>query len=119
MPNDRPDPAPPGAPAAPACGRAGPPTDDRRGGARPRLEKGSLRVFRLFGVDVFLHWSWFFAVLLEFWWRPRLETAPHYHAGRAAWYVAEVLALVALVLLHEFGHALACRSVGGRAERIY
>jgi Zn-dependent protease len=31
---------------------------------------------------------------------------------------AEYLALFAIVTLHEFGHAFACRSVGGRAERI-
>jgi Zn-dependent protease len=32
--------------------------------------------------------------------------------------VAEYVAVFGLVLLHEFGHVLACRSVGGRAERI-
>lgn len=30
----------------------------------------------------------------------------------------EYLAVFALVLMHEFGHALACRSVGGHAEQI-
>jgi Zn-dependent protease len=32
--------------------------------------------------------------------------------------VYEYLALFLIVLLHEFGHALACRSVGGRADQI-
>jgi Zn-dependent protease/predicted RNA-binding Zn-ribbon protein involved in translation (DUF1610 family) len=32
--------------------------------------------------------------------------------------VAEYLTLFAIVLTHEFGHALACRSVGGQANRI-
>ena len=34
------------------------------------------------------------------------------------WNVLEYLALFAIVLLHEFGHALACRQVGGKANQI-
>lgn len=34
------------------------------------------------------------------------------------WNAAEYLALFGIVLLHEFGHALACRQVGGRANQI-
>lgn len=34
------------------------------------------------------------------------------------WNVLEYLALFAIVLTHEFGHALACRSVGGQANQI-
>jgi Zn-dependent protease len=34
------------------------------------------------------------------------------------WSMAAFLAVFALVLTHEFGHALACRSVGGQANRI-
>jgi Zn-dependent protease/predicted RNA-binding Zn-ribbon protein involved in translation (DUF1610 family) len=72
---------------------------------------GSIRLFRAAGIDVFLHWSWFFVALLEFQWRFR-------HYGSALWNAAEYLALFGIVTLHEFGHALACRSVGGRADRI-
>lgn len=35
-----------------------------------------------------------------------------------AWNVAEYLTLFLVVTLHEFGHALACRQVGGRANKI-
>jgi len=35
-----------------------------------------------------------------------------------AWNVLEYLALFLIVLTHEFGHALACRQVGGTANRI-
>ena len=34
------------------------------------------------------------------------------------WPVLECLALFLIVLLHEFGHALACRQVGGQANLI-
>ena len=34
------------------------------------------------------------------------------------WNVVEYLALFLIVTLHEFGHSLACRQVGGTAERI-
>ncbi len=72
---------------------------------------GALRLFSLFGIHVFLHWSWFF--LLLFVWSTytlRYDTF--------AWGVVEIAAIFALVTMHEFGHALACRSVGGRADRI-
>ncbi len=34
------------------------------------------------------------------------------------WNVLEYLALFLIVMLHEFGHALACRQVGGTANQI-
>jgi Zn-dependent protease len=72
---------------------------------------GSIRLFRLAGVDVFLHWSWFLAVYYLVGQNTTNYNAPF-------WKVAECLALFAIVLLHEFGHALACRSVGGHADQI-
>src|SRR5207245_10576236 len=38
--------------------------------------------------------------------------------GSLTWNVLEYLALFLIVLLHEYGHALACRQVGGRADQI-
>jgi Zn-dependent protease len=76
-----------------------------------RLDKGGLRLFRLFGIDVFVHWSWAVVALIE------LQSRRDTYTSQA-WNVAEYLALFAIVLLHEFGHALACRSVGGTADRI-
>ena len=34
------------------------------------------------------------------------------------WNLAEYVALFGIVLLHEFGHSLACRQVGGRSDQI-
>src|SRR6201988_3044358 len=76
-----------------------------------RSGQGSIRLFRFSGIDVFLHWSWFFVALYEI----------QSRAGRyssVTWNILEYLALFLIVLLHEFGHALACRQVGGNAIRI-
>jgi len=73
--------------------------------------QGSFHLFRFSGVDVFLHWSWFLVAIIEI----------NGRAGRYssfAWNVVEYLLLFLIVLLHEFGHALACRQVGGVANRI-
>src|SRR6185369_11749806 len=60
---------------------------------------------------VFVHWSWLLVAAVE------LSVRSSSYTSRA-WNVAEYLALFGIVLLHEFGHALACRSVGGRADTI-
>jgi Zn-dependent protease len=72
---------------------------------------GTFRLFRVAGIDVYVHWTWLFIILLDVQFR-----ADAYHS--LFWVVAELLALVGLVLLHEFGHALACRLVGGIVHRI-
>ena len=71
----------------------------------------SLHLFSFKGIDVFLHWSWFLIALLEIESRSRAYSS-------ITWNVFEYLALFVIVLLHEFGHALACRQVGGKANRI-
>ena len=73
--------------------------------------QGSIRLFRFAGIDLYLHWSWF---LVAFYGISR--RAVNYSS--MAWPVPEYLSLFAIVLLHEFGHALACRSVGGQANQI-
>jgi len=72
--------------------------------------QGAIRLFRFSGIDVFLHWSWFVVALFA------VQRANEYRSP--AWSVAEYLALFAIVTLHEFGHSLACRQVGGHADRI-
>ncbi len=72
---------------------------------------GTIRLFRFAGIDVFLHWSWLLVAAYE------IELRKKIYAS-LSWNVAEYLTIFVIVLLHEFGHALACRSVGGRADRI-
>lgn len=73
--------------------------------------QGSFRLFRFASIDVFLHWSWFVVALYQFTKRLGLYHHP-------VWAAAEYLSLFCIVLLHEFGHALACRSTGGMANQI-
>jgi Zn-dependent protease len=77
----------------------------------PSLRQGSIRLFRVAGIDVFLHWSWFLVAAFE------IESGTGRYSS-PVWNVLEYLALFVIVLLHEFGHALACRQVGGKADRI-
>jgi Zn-dependent protease len=64
---------------------------------------------RWFGITVMIHWT-FFATPLLFLWQDHFQKP------------GEVLLLTALlfptVLLHEFGHALSCKAVGGKAVHI-
>jgi Zn-dependent protease len=75
------------------------------------LGRNSIRLFRIAGIDVFLHWSWFLVALIEIQSRANAYTS-------LTWNVLEYAVLFLIVLLHEFGHALACRQVGGTAEQI-
>src|SRR5436190_9329567 len=77
----------------------------------PPLRQGSFRIFRFAGIDVFLHWSWF---LLAFYDVSQFSAS----YGSMVWPVLLFLCLFLIVLMHEFGHALACRQVGGEAHRI-
>jgi Zn-dependent protease len=74
---------------------------------------GGFRLFRLFGIDVSVHWLWIVVVLFLV---QRGQGDPQ--AESIGWRLAEVLSMFGIVLMHEFGHALACRSVGGRANHI-
>ncbi|MGC1911224.1 MAG: M50 family metallopeptidase, partial [Candidatus Acidiferrales bacterium] len=75
------------------------------------IRKGAIHLFRFQGIDVYLHWSWFFVAVLEIVYRP-LKYSSIY------WNILEYLALFVIVTIHEFGHALACRQVGGTANQI-
>ena len=77
----------------------------------PSLRQGSIHLFRVSGIDLYLHWSWFLVAAFE------IQSRQGRYSS-VIWNVFEYLALFLIVLLHEFGHALACRQVGGTANRI-
>jgi Zn-dependent protease len=73
--------------------------------------EGSFRLFQFSGIEVFLHWSWLLVAYYSIQTRVGQYTSP-------AWAVWEYLALFGIVLLHEFGHSLATRQVGGTSDTI-
>ena len=73
--------------------------------------QGSIRLFRAAGITVFLHWSWFLVAVYEINARGRSYSSVTFN-------VIEYLSLFLIVLMHEFGHSLACRQVGGNANQI-
>jgi Zn-dependent protease len=72
---------------------------------------GTIRLFKFSGIQVYLHFSWFLVAAYELTQRKGVYSSP-------IWAIAEYVSLFAIVLLHEFGHALACRQTGGVADRI-
>jgi Zn-dependent protease len=73
--------------------------------------QGSIRLFQVAGISVFLHWSWFVVAAYE------ISNRGHDYSS-LLWNALEYLSLFLIVTMHEFGHALACRSVGGHANQI-
>jgi Zn-dependent protease len=73
--------------------------------------QGSIRLFQLFGITVYLHWAWLIVAYFQIKYRIPAYTSPVFG-------ILEYLTLFLLVLIHEFGHQLACRSVGGKTHDI-
>src|SRR4051812_34588351 len=71
----------------------------------------SLRFFRFRGIQVYVHWVWFLWAFYQISTRSRAYSS-------LGWNIAEYLSLFVIVLLHEFGHAFACRQTGGQADEI-
>ena len=73
--------------------------------------QGTIRLFKFAGIQVYLHFSWFIVAAYQL-----TQRLNNYESQIFAVY--EYLALFGIVLLHEFGHSLACRQVGGSADHI-
>ena len=73
--------------------------------------RGALKIFSLAGIGVYVHWSWFIVAIYS------VQYRTHSYSS-VIWNVLEYLALFLMVLLHEFGHQLSCRQVGGKTHDI-
>jgi len=78
------------------------------------MRSWSISAGRIFGVELRVHWTFFFVLPLFVWWNDFLI---HHNANEG-----RVLALVGIifvsVLVHEFGHALVARQSGLRVKSI-
>ncbi len=74
-------------------------------------KRGSFKIFTVAGIGVYVHWMWFLAAVYSIQYRTHVYSS-------LGWNVLEYLSLFAIVLTHEFGHQLACRSVGGKTHDI-
>src|SRR6266496_4059274 len=101
-------------PAAPfsvaAANRFGPSSAALQGLRMTSIRQRSIHLFRLAGIDLFLHWSWFLVAAFDI-----SNRAKSYSS--LTWNVLEYLALFLVVMLHEYGHALTCRQIGGTANQ--
>ena len=76
--------------------------------------RGSLQIARLFGIPVFVHWSFSFLLLFIIYIGKSRNGGWEFIAFMAL----SVMALFACVVLHEFGHALSARYFGVRTQDI-
>lgn len=74
-------------------------------------KRGSFKIFTFAGIGVFVHWFWFVFAYLAIKLRTGVYASPFYN-------VLEYVSLFLIVLVHEFGHQLACRQVGGQTHDI-
>ncbi|HVP04223.1 MAG TPA: site-2 protease family protein [Dehalococcoidia bacterium] len=78
---------------------------------------GSLRIARILGIDIFIHWSWFAILVLLIW---SLADGFYKQVGGNDWSVASrwvaavitSLAFFLSVLLHELSHSVVARRLG-------
>jgi Zn-dependent protease len=75
------------------------------------MQRSALRLFSFAGVQVYLHFTWFIVAALYVG-----QLAQRYHWP--GWGAVEYIGIFVIVLLHEFGHAFACRQTGGQADHI-
>jgi Zn-dependent protease/CBS domain-containing protein len=72
------------------------------------MKSWSLRIGRYFGIDVFIHWTFWILIV----WILLMHVGMDDAAAQGLWGVLFVLALFGCVVLHEFGHALTAKRFG-------
>jgi len=78
--------------------------------------KASIKLFRIAGIDIGVHYSWLF-IFIFFWWTLAQGYLPQLHAGwspSAYWLTGAVAALLLFVsvLVHELAHSLIAKARG-------
>ena len=74
-----------------------------------------LKLFRAAGIDVYLHWTFFFAPLYLIY---DLYWIQHFPWPIVGLFLSLLLLVFVCILLHEYGHALMARRFGVRTHDI-
>jgi Zn-dependent protease len=77
------------------------------------LMSWNFKLYRAFGIDVRIHWLLILYIVVKV-----LSTADKVGHIPFIWLIAGPLIIFTIVLLHEYGHCIAARMVGGRADNI-
>lgn len=78
------------------------------------MKSWSLRIGKFFGIEVFIHWTFWILIVWIFLMHLRMGDA----STQGLWGVLFILALFGCVVLHEFGHALTARRFGVQTKDI-
>lgn len=78
------------------------------------MKSWSLRIGKFFGIEVFIHWTFWILIIWIFLMHLRMGDA----STQGLWGVLFILALFGCVVLHEFGHALTARRFGVQTKDI-
>lgn len=80
------------------------------------MKVGAIRIGRVAGIDIFVHWSWFAIFALLTWWLSEGFFQEVYEdwSAREAWIVSIITTLMffSSVLLHELSHSLVAKRLG-------
>lgn len=78
------------------------------------MKSWSLRLGKFFGIDVFVHWTFWILIVWIFLMHARSANG----LSEGLWGVLFILALFGCVVLHEFGHALTAKRFGVKTRDI-
>jgi Zn-dependent protease/CBS domain-containing protein len=85
-------------------------------GSPATVKVGAIRIGRVAGIDIFVHWSWFAIFALLTWWLSEGFFQEVYEdwSAREAWIVSIITTLMffSSVLLHELSHSLVAKRLG-------
>jgi Zn-dependent protease len=76
--------------------------------------KNSLKIARPFGISIYIHWTFLFIIA----WIVAIDIGQGFNTGQILMSVLFVLTLFICVVLHELGHSLTAKALGGEVKSI-
>src|SRR5438067_471442 len=76
------------------------------------IKNGALRIFRVAGVDVYLHWTWLILIYVLY------STTSGIYRDKPGWVVLDIVCYIVMVGIHESVQVIAGRMVGGQVSEM-